>query len=416
MNLNMKLADVILVIIFAFSWSKALIAMKNSKVNPADYFQFNQARPLDENSILSTNEKAAEIDFLLPVLEYGWAPKMLVPETKFEDLRAAFIKLKKSKEGTVAEWSKQLSSALYLIPDAHSTVTLNGKSISRNVDTKVQVGGSSVSSTTPWKLDWIKIEGKKVLFFASHRFPIFSSKIWDAFKENFPRELAKSDGLIIDVRDHNGGDNDPGFWIVAHLWGGSFKFEAKIHHLTTPLAYALSFNRVQYQFENNKNGMNQSSDSLQARIEFLEKFVKSVKSDASDSLFKVINKDFFNELGSSNQEKIYKRPVFFLANRQTGSAAEDFHLAIKKHPSTLIVGENTAGVTHFGNAGRLQLPHSRIVLELSTAFKKHDKGSFVELTGHEPHIYSPKGQDCLDWVKNNWVQLVVKLKAKKNKK
>ncbi len=59
-------------------------------------------------------------------------------------------------------------------------------------------------------------------------------------------------------------------------------------------------------------------------------------------------------------------------------------------------GENTAGLVHFGDTGRLVLPNSGIDILISVKYLKYRDNRFVERTGYTPDVIVTKGTDALD--------------------
>lgn len=104
--------------------------------------------------------------------------------------------------------------------------------------------------------------------------------------------------------------------------------------------------------------------------------------------------------GFSQREGLYRNPILILTDRENGSAGEELIMALKHHPYVSLIGENSKGVFHFGNAGFFQLPNSGINVHLSTYYNQIESGEFVEKIGFTPD-WKVKG-DALDWVKANF--------------
>ena len=78
------------------------------------------------------------------------------------------------------------------------------------------------------------------------------------------------------------------------------------------------------------------------------------------------------------------------------SACESLLDYFEGHPYSRRVGENTAGMLHFGNEGFVLLPNSQISVQMATDFWKYKDGRFVERIGYAPHFRVEPGQDALN--------------------
>jgi C-terminal processing protease CtpA/Prc len=103
------------------------------------------------------------------------------------------------------------------------------------------------------------------------------------------------------------------------------------------------------------------------------------------------------ELTSSPHEG----PVAVLVDAACGSSCENAVHLFRKVGAT-IVGENTAGAIHFGQAGRLVLPNSKTVIVVATQYVRYDDGSFLEKVGFSPDVPVAPETDAMD-VALEWV-------------
>jgi C-terminal processing protease CtpA/Prc len=115
--------------------------------------------------------------------------------------------------------------------------------------------------------------------------------------------------------------------------------------------------------------------------------------------------DFNNFCFLSEGPKGYKYPIAILIDRYSLSADEELVASLKDHPNVRLVGQNTAGTYHCGNAHPLLLPNSKITIKISTMFRKSRDGKFIERVGFSPDLKLEDGTDAFRYVKKNWENL-----------
>ena len=93
----------------------------------------------------------------------------------------------------------------------------------------------------------------------------------------------------------------------------------------------------------------------------------------------------------------YVGKIYVLADAACGSSGETVLEGLKTLPNVTFVGENTAGVVHSRNNGRIVLPISKIQVQLGTRFVKYIDNRFIEKTGYTPDISVPPGIDALNY-------------------
>ena len=104
----------------------------------------------------------------------------------------------------------------------------------------------------------------------------------------------------------------------------------------------------------------------------------------------------FLRFGESNRIKETKKRIIVLQNRNSFSAAEDFNELFSNYKNVVFVGDNTAGMLHFGNIMHYRLRNSGIDVRFGASLFKNLGGVNVEGKGLAPDIYFDKGNYSLD--------------------
>ena len=89
-------------------------------------------------------------------------------------------------------------------------------------------------------------------------------------------------------------------------------------------------------------------------------------------------------------------PVAILTDDRCGSSGEHALELLKQLPRSRTFGRSSAGALHFGQAGRLVLPHSKIIVTIATQYVRYDDGVFREKVGFAPDHLVSTGGDAMD--------------------
>jgi carboxyl-terminal processing protease len=152
------------------------------------------------------------------------------------------------------------------------------------------------------------------------------AKANEAFARAYP-EIAKTDGLIIDLRNNGGGDSDVGWGILAFLIDQPFSSATWYSRNYRPTFRA--WNRPQEKY----------LPPIGENIASLEE-VRTMR---------------------GKNVAVYKKPVIVLISPRTASAAEDFLVAFKPLKRGLVIGQPTNGSTgqplmiHLPGGGRARI-------------------------------------------------------------
>ena len=110
------------------------------------------------------------------------------------------------------------------------------------------------------------------------------------------------------------------------------------------------------------------------------------------------------EISSSLKQKKgnFKGDLYVIMNRANASSAEMGIAIAKQIPTTLLIGENSAGINSFGNISRYQLPYSKFTLNLPYCI--YEFTEFKNGQGYMPDYwldsYDPI-KETTSWLKNN---------------
>jgi hypothetical protein len=371
--------------IFIFLCISCQTAIKR-KIQPEDLI-FNIKKTSLASSperTLSAKQVKEDLDYLSYALSHAWAVSWLKPVEVKEALDKIKAISEQNKSRTSQSLYKSIHKIISLVPDNHTHVSLRG--VSKFNYIKGKVGLNLIAgSDKAYLLKSVQIDGDNIIVLAIKHFPSFQDKIWDEIKTNFSNLLAKSKGLIIDIRDHGkpqrGGDNNPAFFIAKTLWGKKPNDHGDRFNITTLQALALTSNSPE-EYE-------------QKKLKH-----KSLLSYVDKSLY-LSPKETSKDLGKNG----YKHPIAILTDGFSRSSDEELVATLKDHPKVIVVGQNTSGTYHFGNAHSLLLPNSNIKVSISTMFKKHRDNSFIEKTGFPPDIKLSDGTDAFNHVNKNWETL-----------
>ena len=83
----------------------------------------------------------------------------------------------------------------------------------------------------------------------------------------------------------------------------------------------------------------------------------------------------------------FSKPILVLVDTGCGSTCGISIAALRGHPKVQFVGTNSAGNLHFMSPGVFQLPHSKIVVELSPTWIS----------------YSPEFDDALGFIPDRYI-------------
>lgn len=180
--------------------------------------------------------------------------------------------------------------------------------------------------------------------------------------------LKDEDVLIIDLRNHSGGNEEYGIRWMENFLNKKFLLDRLSIHRTTNTATEGLKKAFKYFYGG------------EANINELNKFLKDFKSDKDKEGWKVEKN---NDLGIVNKQTI----VFVLIDENTVSGGEMFVKMLKELPNCIVVGIPTYGAVNVGNVSFFKLPNSKIQIQMGISLFL-DKYGWIDNKGIYPDIWS----------------------------
>lgn len=303
-------------------------------------------------------------------------------------------KISKLKEINSSDFCKEAAKAFANVKDQHLTFKL-GRQMCSNYTHVGNVGKRMFQENEKiWTVKLIKEKEANVLAISIDWFPSSSSSVWTGMIKEVEALLNKADLVILDMRGNGGGDSTIGYMLAKVLSGAE--------NLVLP--YGKQFKVV------TKAGL-ESRENLYAYYaraskdekerDFYRKQMLGDKEKYTDSKSEVIalSKDL-----KAVQKFNAIKPTYLLQDRACASACEatldyfEYIDGVKK------VGENSAGLVHFGNLGFVVLPKSGLQINIASTFSTYRDKRFIESSGVTPDVVVPKGSDAYEFAFNNFIK------------
>jgi hypothetical protein len=343
---------------------------------------------------LTLEQKKKEINLIIHFLENGYGGRNFVPKHQFE---GAITRLKsiqsENKAINQTDFCEQIDQALLLINDAHLMAKIDGEKCGKNRShrKKIFVGQNIYTDfNPPWMKKNIKIKNKTVSVISITGFPKHEHESWNGFLKAVEESKNESHAIILDLRGNGGGDDKMGFEMAKILYGrappSSVAYQVKRQTAET---MALLYNNYQTKILRLKsNGQNAPDYLVKRRGEAFKKFEQAQKG-ALPSEEKV-----FSDKEESVVGEAYNMPILVLIDSNCASSCESTLEFFETHPQVITMGTNSGGFVHFGNMGILNLPSSKIQIQMATDFWVFTDGRFIENIGYAPKIKLNEGQDA----------------------
>ena len=375
----------ILLILFCFLTSCA----HTPRVNPQDHLL--KIEDLKATSKIYTPEKAKEeIAVLLNFFKYGYSGYNFIESSKIDLAHKRLKRLPNDRNDSWQSLCKSIAEIFNDLPDNHLQAYLDNNCLDKSLlkKRKSDIGGNIAlnESNKAYVTSFKNHNGNKIGIIGIKRFPAFDDLKWDGFETDI-KKLKMTSKIIIDLRGNSGGDDSRGIQLASYLKGediikGHF---AKDYEGTNSQNYILILNKMIAKSNGDHN------NPWQRYIEHYQEMLKNPPQEKYTSTF---HESYLN---TRINEASYNKPIYVLADASCGSSGESTLQALRTLKNVKVVGQNTAGTTHFGNQGLLILPHSRMEISMSTKFIKFNDGKFIEKAGHSPDISVPDGTDALDF-------------------
>lgn len=358
--------------------------------------------------IVSSDQAAEDIDFLIFALSKGYGGRRYVPGDSFSKAIESLKGI--SNVSTVKDFHDQIDEALFLIPDNHLSAYYKGNVSKKRHDQEAhgQVGTNNISNSEKiWETRIDRVGKKKVLYISIARFPDSESETWKGFIPSVLSQMKGADSIVIDLRGNSGGDDTKGMELAEVLFGHPFEHPIKNQYRSqAPETLALAINRGSVEIINAKQfGEKTPGYIVNDLKELKDSYSKASKGQLPPEFIRT-NKGLGKR---SDPVTGYKKPIYILMDRSCGSSCEFSIAAFEWHHHVKRVGENTSGTFHFSNSGTAVLPNSKIKVAIPTQYSEFYDRRFIERVGLTPDIRVSPGNDAYEETKD-----IINAKTSKN--
>jgi len=368
--------------------------LPQSKISPNDLV-LGQVAPV-ATAKLTRRDIIADLQLLKYALENAYAGADNLPKESFAVLLTDMDALAEKDLGP-SEFCQAIDEALLKVPDNHLSARLDGQLCSPGrkaiFEEKSNVGRNHSSrSDRPWDISFKKSKRGRVPVLSILALWDSEHPAWSGFLDETKKALAKAPALIVDLRGNGGGDDTRAMQLAKLLYGQEFMHPRSIRQLQSPEARAVRLNSILLQMERARlNGKPEEPylrEEAARRRADLEESIKG-----NQERYKLYQKE---EGPPFDPKKGFAKPIMVLIDRECGSSCESLLEALENHPFVKTVGANTGGFVHFGETGKLRLPHLGVLIQMGTKFFSYPDGRFVEKTGYSPKVRVADGKNALD--------------------
>lgn len=345
---------------------------------------------------LTARQVQEDLGLLDETIKKCFSGKFYFSQAQLEKLSQSLLSI--HGDMNTSDFWISIDNALISIPDNHTyaAMFLNGSYLMtpRRMSQfrKPQVGKNKISDPSKiWEISKIGVQ-KDIALIAISRFPPSQDVVWTTFLETLQKNLEGTRGAIIDLRSNSGGDDFFGMEMAKIFWGGPFHHLIQMQFNNTS-AEALAIFANHFRLQSISTGQEQNLNSIPERI--VTVFRNQVQQALNNEipLIQVEPKTGSDPKATVTQAG-YKKPIYILSDAMTASSGEFTALAFHHHPYAKLLGENSAGFIHFGNAGKVLLPNSKIEVSISTQFSQLESDLFFEKTGIPPSVNISPGSDA----------------------
>ncbi|WP_413577365.1 S41 family peptidase [Bdellovibrio sp. HCB290] len=354
----------------------------------------------NKDRLISHQEAIQDIKVLIYALENAYPAVWTMTPSDWSQIISNLEKLQLPQSLSSKQFGTILADVLWDIPDGHLKVRLGAENLGEKHHASMRRAstGSNISKGLVWKIEYMKADSQTVPIVGISWFPQSSETHWNGFLEEVTK-LTSFPNIIFDLRGNPGGDDSKAVEMMSTLLGSPLEFDwIRDIVCESTAAYTLQANTYSKIIWNGY-----TSKNLTPPLE-LEKKLASFKEKAAALQGLAPRKEIIESspsIKNSSQPK-YTGKVHVLIDAETSSSGEWTALYLKRHPNTVLVGENTSGMIHFGNSGTLRLPNSHLEVTLCMKINELTDGSFYEKTGIPADI-PVKNQDSLTHVLSNLI-------------
>lgn len=330
----------------------------------------------------------SDIHLLTNYLKKGYAGADFLPKDQFTNVLDKLAEVDQSLSNN--EFCKRIAIILDELVDGHIRVwNKDGACIDQDRFIG-SVGDNDGATHNPDKIYSLrKINEKRDISVLSIRnFPSPNDARWNGIKPTI-KEAMKSDVLIFDLRGNSGGDSGIAKAIARWLINDSIQHnKKKIYRKNTAESWMM--------YRNNIELIRARVSKKEIDISYFDEEFNEIDESIKASQFRDAPLYLVKEFESPDITKTnFNGKIYVLVDRGCGSTCEHTIELLRFHPSTELVGENSAGLIHFGQMGVVKLPKSGVFVSLSTQFFEGFKPGFYEKSGYPPDIKTPKNKDAL---------------------
>jgi C-terminal processing protease CtpA/Prc len=217
-------------------------------------------------------------------------------------------------------------------------------------------------------------------------------------------EIKESEGLIIDVRENDGGSRH----LIQELAGYIVNTDSIYVVNATKQRGKQTLNKevkeelhYRYLFARNELEINEQKA--------VDKFMNSFKPmyNLNDDKFSEYHYYVLNGQKITKDKYHYSKPIYILANERSFSAASILVSVFKGLPNMKIVGVNTDGSS--GNSERFELPNSELRGKISTMVSFQKDGQLLDGIGTKPDIKIERNLDQIFWKEDYQINKIIEL-------
>lgn len=333
-----------------------------------------------------------DIDVLIHQLKFAYIGEGFLPSNEFDHAIKELTKLKGSNLKNADDFCSKVGAILDHVSDGHLNVRGDKGYCTKKLELKGKVGENIMPNETKSAYNIKHISHpKNISILGITHFHSPQDSRWNGIKPAISKSM-QSDAIIFDLRGNSGGNSSMIKNISRWLLNNSVKHsKKKVYRMNTIESWTAYRNNIKTIEERVKRSGNDVSH-FKEDYDLINESITKVKNKNSPRL---LVKEFKKpELGKLN----FEGDIYILTDRRCGSSCEHAVELLKFHPKSKTVGDNTAGLIHFGQMASVTLPDSGITINLSTQYFEGFEEGFFELKGYEPDIRVPDGVDALDYL------------------
>lgn len=355
-----------------------------------------------EKNTLSIHEMKEDLEILVYALTRAYPGAWAMSSDAWKNIVDQIQNLSLQDATSPETFGTAIADILWDIPDGHLKVRLNTQTLGDQFHKNLREPstGNNLAGEKVWSIEHHQSPKGLIPIIAISWFPQPSEIQWDGFLEEVSK-LKHAPALIIDIRGNDGGNDSKAIDMTSILLGKELIVDwVREVICETAESYALQMNTYEKILWNTYGlHRDRAPREITEELENLKQKAKALKNQKLEKTF--------NQLPASTGPLLtpngFQGPIFVLIDSKTKSSGEWTALYLQKHPNTVLVGDNTYGMIHFGNSGILPLPNSRLEITLCMKINELSDGRFVEKTGIPPDVLV-SNDDSLEYTLKNLIK------------